>query len=244
MLTKAKPEPPERPRRFYKVVEALACGQGFCVRLDSRAIRTPQGANMELPTLALADLIAAEWAEQGEHIILPDMPATRLAHTAIDAVGEARDAVAAEVARYAGSDLLCYFADGPKALVEEELHHWGPVLDWAERDLGVRLERAIGIVHRAQPTETLDLVKALALRLDDFALAGLAHGAGLFGSALLAFALERGELTGSTAFDLSRLDEAFQERQWGVDEEAAARTARMRTEAVMLDGWFRALSGR
>lgn len=241
MLTKAKPQPQERPKRFYKQVDARACGQGFCVRLDDRAIRTPQGESLELPTLALAELIAGEWAAQGEHIVLPDMPATRLAHTAIDAVAERRDAVAAEVAHYAGSDLLCYFADGPQALVDEQVHHWGPVLEWAETDLGLRFERATGIVHKPQPAQTLELVKALALRLDDFALAGLAHAAGLYGSAILAFAVERGELTGETAFELSRLDEAHQERQWGVDEEAAARTARLRHEAAVLDAWFKAL---
>jgi chaperone required for assembly of F1-ATPase len=244
MLTRAKPEPLERPRRFYKLVDAVADGPGFVVRLDLRNIRTPQGALMCLPTLALAELIAAEWAAQDELIVLSDMPATRLAHTAIDAVDEAREATAAEVARYAGSDLLCYFADGPKALVDQELTHWGPVLDWAERDLGLTLERATGIVHRAQPHETLDRVKVLALALDSFVLAGLAQAAGLFGSAILALAVERGELTGETAFDLSRLDEAFQEGQWGVDEEAALRTARMRAEAAALTAWFEALKAR
>ena len=48
--------------------------------------------------------------------------------------------------------------------------------------------------------------------------------AGLFGSAILALALQRGRLTGEAAFDLSRLDEAFQEEQWGVDAEAAVRS--------------------
>lgn len=241
MLTKAKPEPQERPKRFYKQVDARACGQGFCVRLDDRPIRTPQGAALELPTLSLAELVAGEWAAQGEHIVLPDMPATRLAHTAIDAVAEAREATAAEVARYAASDLLCYFADAPQSLVDQQVQHWGPVLDWAETDLGLTFERATGVIHKAQPPQTIDLVRTLALRLDDFALAGLAHAAGLYGSAILAFAVERRELTGETAFELSRLDEAHQERQWGVDEEAAARTARLTAEARMLQAWFEAL---
>ena len=43
------------------------------------------------------------------------------------------------------------------------------------------------------------------------------------------------------AFDLSRLDEAFQEERWGVDAEAAARTAARRAEFALLDQWFRAL---
>jgi chaperone required for assembly of F1-ATPase len=117
------------------------------------------------------------------------------------------------------------------------------VLDWAESQLGLKFERATGVIHKRQPAQTIEQVKTLALRLDDFALAGLAHAAGLYGSAVLALAVERGELTAGTAFELSRLDEAHQEGQWGVDEEAAIRTGRMRGEAQMLQAWFEALRG-
>jgi chaperone required for assembly of F1-ATPase len=82
----------------------------------------------------------------------------------------------------------------------------------------------------------------LALEADDFGLAGLAFGAALFGSAVLAFVLQRRWLTGAEVFDRSRLDEAWQEARWGVDAEAAERAARLRGEAVMLDRWFWALS--
>jgi chaperone required for assembly of F1-ATPase len=53
--------------------------------------------------------------------------------------------------------------------------------------------------------------------------------------------VHRGKLTGDAAFDLSRLDETFQEERWGVDHEAAERAPRMRAEAEMLDRWFAAL---
>ena len=33
------PQSPERPRRFYKLVEAVASGEGFVVRLDQRGNR-------------------------------------------------------------------------------------------------------------------------------------------------------------------------------------------------------------
>ncbi|RZJ88275.1 MAG: ATPase, partial [Brevundimonas sp.] len=53
--------------------------------------------------------------------------------------------------------------------------------------------------------------------------------------------VQRGVLSGELAFDLSRIDEAFQESRWGVDEENAARTAARRAEAVLFDRWFRVL---
>ena len=53
--------------------------------------------------------------------------------------------------------------------------------------------------------------------------------------------MRRGELTADAAFDLSRLDETFQEERWGVDAEAAARADAMAREAVTLGLWFAAL---
>lgn len=231
----------ERPRRFYKAGSVVAQDAGFAVALDGRTARTPAGGRLVLPTRALAELVAEDWARQDEVIDLTGMLATRLAFTAIDADHQARAALAAEAARYAGSDLLCYFADGPQPLLEREVAHWGPVLEWAEQALGVAFERATGIVHRPQPPATVARVKELAEALDGFSLAGLAFGVGLFGSAILAFAVQRGQLTGDAAFDLHRLDEAYQEERWGVDAEAAERTAALRRDAARLERWFEAV---
>jgi chaperone required for assembly of F1-ATPase len=236
------PSEPPQPRRFYKTVAAGPVDEGFGVLLDDRPVRTPGAARLVVPTLALAELVAAEWAGQGESIDLGQMPATRLAFTAVDRIGAAHEQTAFEVARYAAADLLCYFADAPAALLARQEQQWGGVLDWAEAALDLHFVRTVGIVHQAQPDDTLAKVTRLAADLDDFTLAGLALAAGLFGSAVLALALQRGAKDGEAAFDLSRLDETFQEEQWGVDAEAADRTALMRRDAVMLDRWFKALA--
>jgi chaperone required for assembly of F1-ATPase len=217
---------------------------GFTVMLDGRALRGPKGAQLVLPTQALADQVAEEWAAQGQTLELARMHATRLANTAIESVPPAREATAQAIADYAASDLLCYFAVEPEGLLVRQERLWGPVLDRVESEAGLRFVRAAGIVHQAQPAETLAQVKALALGLDDFALTGLAFGAALFGSAVLAIAVQRGWLGGEAAFDLSRLDEAWQEEKWGVDAEAAERTARLRGEAAMLQRWFEGLAAR
>ena len=127
------------------------------------------------------------------------------------------------------------------ALVERHENHWGPMLDRAREEIGLVFLRTSGIQHQEQPAETLARVKSLALELNDFELAGLAFGAPLLGSTVLAFALQRGWISGDQAMELSRLDETFQEEQWGVDEEAAERAANLKLEARMLERWFKAL---
>jgi len=232
---------PEAPKRFYKTALAGPLDGGFAVLLDGRPLRTPRRERLILPREPLAALIAEDWAAQGDSIRLADMRATRLAFTAADRVAVARSETVAEVVQFAGSDLLCYFAEAPQALVRRQAAAWRPVLDWADRTLGVRLEPVAGIIHSPQPAESLARVQALCAETDDFTLAGVAYGAALYGSAALVLAVLHGELGGEAAFELSRLDDAFQQEQWGVDDEAAARTAQLRREAMMLDRWFAAL---
>ncbi|WP_365698042.1 ATP12 family protein [Phenylobacterium sp.] len=241
-LRKGFHEPAEKPKRFYKAVTvAEAEGGGFGVLLDGRNLRTPRAERLVLPTPAAAGQIAEEWAAQTDVIEMATMHATRLANTAIETIGATREGVADQIAQYAGSDLLCYFAESPVELVRRQEAAWGPILARAEAEDGLAFERCEGILHQAQPPETLARVREIALGLDDFQLAGLAFGAALFGSAVLALALLRGWTSGEGAFELSRLDEAFQEEKWGIDEEAAERTARLTGEAAMLERWFRAL---
>ena len=234
-------EPAEKPRRFYKTVAVADVDDGFAVLLDGRALRTPGGARLKLPTQALAEQVAEEWAVQGETVELAQMHATRLANTAVDSIGSAREATADQVKRYAGSDLVLYYAEEPKGLVQRQRELWGPVLDRLEKDARLSFVRASGIIHQEQPQESLEGVRRIALALDDFGLAGLAFGAAMFGSAILAVGVQRGWLGGVQAYELSRLDEAWQEERWGVDAEAAERAERLRGEALMLERWFRGL---
>jgi chaperone required for assembly of F1-ATPase len=231
------------PKRFYREADVAVVEDGrYAVRLDQRVARSPQGRPLILPTSALARLVASEWAVQGARIVMAAMPATRLAHATLDGIAGVRADTIASVASFAASDLICYFADMPASLRARQEAVWLPRLDWARDELGLDFERALGIIHHDQPAAALAALEALACALDDFRLAGLALGAQLFGSAILAMALARGRLGGAEAFDASQIDEAFQAEQWGEDAEAAARTRSLRTEAIMLEAWFAALA--
>lgn len=230
-----------RPRRVYVAVAVEPAGEGFAVTLDGRSAKTPEGAPLALPTHALAELCAAEWQAQATHIDFAAMPATRLAFTTLDRAAATREALAAEVARYAAGDALAYFAPETPRLHARQEAEAAPLLAWAAEALGVRLERVEGLMHRPQPPESLARARDLAAGETDFGLAGLAFAAPLFGSAVLAFAVRRGRLTGEEAHHLARLEEAHQEREWGEDAEAAARTAARLAEARFIDRWFGAL---
>ncbi len=240
-MTDAK-DPLKRVRRFYAAVSVEPEAQGFAVRLDGRTPRTPGGAAMVLPTRALAELIAGEWRAQGDAILYAAMPATRLCHTALDVVSQTRALSVEGAARFASSDGLCYFADHPASLVHRQEKMWGPLLDWARDACGLSFERAVGVIHREQPPQTLTRLYAILESLDPFTLAAVSVAASLFGSVILALALKDGRINADEAMAAARLDEMFQEERWGVDAEAASKADAKAVEAVMLERWFAALS--
>ena len=80
-----------------------------------------------MPTLALAQAIAAEWDAQGELLDPNAMPLTRQANSAIDGVAPRMAEVEADAVKYAGSDLICYRADGPDSLVRAQTGGLGSI---------------------------------------------------------------------------------------------------------------------
>ena len=233
------PDEIPNPERFYKHAKAEQMPGGWTVELDGRSIKTPARAALRLPTERLAKAVAAEWNAQDDKIDLAAMHLTRLANVAIDRTPELRDEMADELARYCETDLVCHIAEDDEDLAEREEAHWAPIRAWAGQALDVILVPVEGIIASPQPDASLEAARNYALSLDDFRLTGLLYACALYGSAVLAMAVSEGELSAMDAFEISRIDEAWQIEQWGEDDEAKAATALRRLEAQALNIWLR-----
>jgi chaperone required for assembly of F1-ATPase len=216
-------------RRFYDTASTVAEAEGFAIELDGKGVRTPAGHVLAAPTQALAQAIAAEWDAQHDVIDPAKMPLTRLANSIIDGVGDNAAAVAAEIAKYLGTDLLCYRADSPQGLIERQARHWDPILAFARDTLGARFSLAEGVVHVAQPETALAAARA-AIPADPWRLGAVYTVTTLTGSALIALALLRGALTVDAAWQAAHVDEDWNMEQWGEDELALQRRAFRFTE--------------
>jgi chaperone required for assembly of F1-ATPase len=227
-------------RRFYKAVDVReAEGGGFALMLDGRPARTPGRNRLAVTSRPLMLKVAEEWARQGETVDPADMPLTRLLNSAIDGVSRTMDETRDDIARYAGSDLLCYRAEAPETLAERQRLAFDPVLAWAAETFGTRFNLGAGVVHVAQPPEALAAVRAALDAVDDpAALAALSVITSLTGSALIALAVARGFLTPEEAWAAAHVDEDFQNELWGADEEAkvrrGARWREMEAAAIVL----------
>lgn len=224
-----EPQAAPLPKRFYKSVTvrpAAGDGAGHQVHLDGRVLRTPAKRPLVLPTQALAEAMAEEWAAQGDHINPATMPLTKLIMTAIDGVAEHMADVADDIVKFAGNDLVCYRADAPEGLVEQQNAAWNPILAWAEDELGARFHLAEGVMPVEQEQSALDRVAAAVAPYDALRLTSLHVMTTLTGSALLALAQATGRLSAEEAWTAAHVDEDWQIRRWGVDVEATERRAR------------------
>jgi chaperone required for assembly of F1-ATPase len=219
------------PKRFYGQVTTKDEDRGrVSLLLDGKPVRTPGKAPFVLPNAALAEAVADEWRGQGARIDPATMPLTRLANSVIDGVKGHEDGVIGDILNYAGSDLICYRAEGPKGLVTRQTKHWDPIVSWAERDLGVPMRLAVGVMHVVQDPASLDAIGSHLASFDSWSLAGLHVMTGLSGSALLALATALGRLSPEEAWEAAHVDEDWQIAQWGQDEEAKERRANRRRD--------------
>lgn len=214
------------PKRFYRQASVIPGSEsGFVVALDGKPVRTPSRQELGVAHAGLAEALAAEWEAQTDLIDPATMPLTRMINTAIDAVAVAQEEVFEEILRYAGSDLMCYRAEAPDALVAREAELWDPYLDWAA-NMGARLILSEGIVHVEQPAEA---IRAIAVLLRRYAtpleLTALHTLTSLTGSLVLALALAEGQADAADVWAAAHADEDFNISQWGEDHEAAARRA-------------------
>ena len=213
-----------RRKRFYTHAGVAESPDGFAITLDDKPIRTPSGRALVAPTREIADAMAAEWEAQQEIIDPLTMPLTRFANSVVDAVVDRVEAVADDVAKYLGSDLLFYRAGHPEALVAREAALWDPVLFWAADTLGAHFILAEGIVHVRQPDSAIAAARR-TFPADPWSIAALHVVTTLTGSALLALALMHGVLDPDQVWAAAHVDEDWNIDQWGVDEEVAARRA-------------------
>ncbi len=234
---------PAPPKRFFETAGIEERDGAFVLTLDGRPARTPARNPMAVPTRPLGEALAAEWQAQEAVIDPAAMPLTRLVNSAIDGVAPSMAEVAEDIAKYVGSDLIVYRAGESDRLVAEQAAAWDPILAWAYEAFGARFLLSQGVTFVAQPETAVAALRGrIAAETSPFRLAALHVMTTLTGSALIALAHAAGRLTAEEAWAAAHVDEHFQERVWGEDEEAMQRRARRRADFLAAAHLY-ALSG-
>ncbi len=207
-------------KRFWTKADAVARDGGWAVELDGKPLRTPAREPLVVPSQALAQAMAGEWAAIEERVDPRSMPLTGIANAAIDRVAPDRAGFASGLALYAEGDLACYRAEAPRELVRRQAEQWDALLGWARRRFDVDFQTTSGIIHVAQPQGTVDRLARAVAAMDAFRLAALSPMVTIGGSLVAALAVAEGAMGVEAAWDAVSIDERWQLEQWGSDAEA------------------------
>ncbi len=214
-------------KRFWDSASVASSANGHAILLDGKPMHLPGGGELRVAGEALARAIAEEWqaagGRKGGEMSFADTPLTRLAGTQQQRIAPDPEPTVDAIARYAESDLLCYRAEAPEALVRRQAREWQPWLDWVAlvHDAPLRIGAGVGYVR--QPRASVNALRTAVAGLDVSALTALGVAVPATGSLVLGLALADGRLDAATAFALGCLEELFQAEAWGEDAEAAAR---------------------
>lgn len=240
---------PQRPAPGAppQTVEIAPAPGGFAVVLGGRALRTPLGTELVVPTEALAEAIATELRAAGGALgpgkwRAEALPLTRMAGTALDRMGRQRADIEAQLLAHAETELLCHRADHPADLVARQHATWQPLLDWLALRHDALLAVTTGIVPRPQSAASLDALRAAIAALDIWRLAGLSVAVAASGSLVIGLALADRRIDAAQAFEAAELDASYQIEKWGEDEEAMQRRAIVRAELDLAERFFRLLA--
>ncbi len=189
----------------------MTIGAG-AILLDGKPVRTPGRLPLVLPMPALAEAVAAEWRAVAGEIDPRAMPLTGLANAAIE-----RAPAPETLAVYGETDLLCYRAEAPEPLALRQAMTWDPLLDWARHRYDVAFAVTAGIVHVAQPLETVARLAKAVTAFGAFERTALSPLVTIGGSLVVALMLAEAAVAADAAFDACHLDELWQAELWGED---------------------------
>lgn len=230
-------------KRFWQNATAERVAQGFEIRLDGKPMRLPSAVPLVVDREALALAIAGEWQQagggKGGEMSFKDTPLTRLAGTAQERIAPDPWPTIDAIARYGESDLLCYRAESPEALVQRQQTHWQPWLDWAAGTHGAPLRVTTGVGYVKQHQDAVAALRRVVAAYDVHALAGLGIAVPALGSLVLGLALAAGDLDAATAHTLAILDDLFQMEKWGEDYEAADRRINLAADISLAERYIR-----
>ena len=209
-------------KKFWKNVEVKKkIENSFVILLDERILKTPLQKDLIFLNHKIAIETALEWDINEKEINTDNMIFYGLISTAIDKVNNNRGSYIENILGFVNTDLICYRADSPNELVELQNISWNPIIALIKEYIDVDLKSFIGVMPSKQPLEIFLRLKVLINNFSDIQISALYRITNLTGSIYISLCILKGDILKNKAFELSFLDELWQAKNWGAEEEAS-----------------------
>ncbi len=201
------------------------------------------GKTQIVPTRVLADAMAQEWRAQPSTIDADLFKLRDHADFAIDLVASDPTSYIEKLVAFLETDTLCYRADCGTPFFERQEERWEPLVSAFEHRENVMMKRICGVMHHAQPAETIAAIRKVLAGQDSFALGAMLAMTSLSSSLIIGMAaIQRGADIDSL-WSAANLEEDWQIEQWGADSEAAAVRKRRTADFANAHHFYRCWPG-
>jgi len=211
-----------RSKRFYASVGLeevnTVRGREIALLLDGRFIVTPYDQLLTLPTTAAALAVAFEWDAQADFIRPASMPMTNIAVTALDQAFVDRERFFGHFDGCIKTDSVFMRVRHPPGLVTQQRRHWDPLLLWFRDRYRCTLQTTFELRAPDQSEDSVAIQKELLRSLDGWQLAALDVATTVSKSFVISWALLANRLSVQQAAEAARVEENYQQRQYGTVE--------------------------
>ncbi|KAJ1833886.1 chaperone [Coemansia sp. RSA 2711] len=215
---------PPAVRRFWRHASVGEQDGDLVIRLDARAIKTPDGRLVRIPAAqrTLAWLVAGEWESQKEFLGPHSLPLTSLVSRAIDGLSEpaARADVIAKLLKYFHTDSVCLHDEHPRALVALQQQHYAPLVAWARAAYGIDVATTTDMFALRQAPAATDALRAAVGKFSPLKLAALERAVMAAKSFLIGLALVEQRISAEDAAQAALVEATAQTQLWGELENA------------------------
>ena len=208
-------------KKFWKIVQVKTkLKNSFEILLDKRILKTPMQKDLIFSNYKIAKETALEWDIDEKEINTENMVFYGLISTAIDKICNDKVLYIENVLGFINTDLICYRADGPSELVDLQNSSWNPIISFIKKYIDVEVESFIGVMPSKQSLKIFNRLKTLINSFSDIEISALHRMTNLTGSIFISICILKGDVLKNEAFELSFLDELYQAKNWGIEEES------------------------
>ena len=208
-------------KKFWKIVQVKKkTKNSFEILLDKRILKTPMQKDLIFSNYKIAKETALEWDIDEKEINTENMVFYGLISTAIDKISNDKVSYIENVLGFINTDLICYRADGPNELVDLQNSSWNPIISFIKKYIDVELKFFIGVMPSKQSIEIFNRLKTLINSFSDIEISALHRMTNLTGSIFISICILKGDVLKNEAFELSFLDELYQAKNWGIEQES------------------------
>jgi len=218
-------------KKFWKTIEIQKISSNnFHILLDKKKLKTPLKNELRLHNQIIANEILKEWNQNSDIVNTEHLIFYGLLSMAIDKVNEQRDAYISDIINFIDTDLICYRAEGPNDLVSLQNQNWNPILLLIEKYIKANISIFKGIMPSEQDQKVHAGIKHLIVKLSDVQISVLHRLTNIIGSVFLSICILKKDLSKKQAYEFAFLDELWQAKNWGHEEEASIKRNEIRIE--------------